>query len=169
MDATEAQLEQHDDDGAICFNCTEWNLALASSNNFKRHQQSKSIKAKWKLEKRCLQLRITASIAVKKHEQTMKHQENVYPEGWTTKETIHSRFSPVIHRLYLQFWRPNCRWSNLLLQLPSWQPPRPLLYLAPDLCILIYALAPPLGGQRRRKVMLPWQISAWCISAGVFR
>jgi hypothetical protein len=41
QDADDAQFAQDADDDALCFHCTECNLTLASSNNFKRHQQSK--------------------------------------------------------------------------------------------------------------------------------
>ena len=41
-----AQDDEDDDDDALCFHCTECNLTLASSNNLKRHQQSKSHQSK---------------------------------------------------------------------------------------------------------------------------
>ena len=91
IDAAEVtQLALDDDDDALCFHCTECNLTLASSQNLKRHQQSKrhqskvdARKAVSSTEHHCnvCNASFKSSKALKGHEKSLKHQDNVDPKG----------------------------------------------------------------------------------------
>ena len=80
MDTTAVpQLVEDDDDDALRFHCTQCNLTLASSQNFKRHQQSKRHQSKVSSsEHHCdvCDASFKSINALERHEQTLKHQDN---------------------------------------------------------------------------------------------